>query len=130
MNPAQLIRCPCCGQEQRSIPRLDELAVALGLNGDIKKLFDILAASRGRFLRTRELADLMWDGAEGGPDQWQRELYVYISRLRALLTRYPIVQIEHLKGGGSTRLIARWAISRPVGGTGYELAPVPERVAA
>jgi hypothetical protein len=124
MNTAIKPCCPTCGQAVQHAPRLDELCVALGLTGNVKRLFNILAAARGRYLSTDEIGEIIWmDREDGGPDDVNKSVHVHILRLRALLAGREVAL--DLLNGKSPQARLVWRVNS-FGKLGYQL----EKVAA
>lgn len=121
-------RCPTCGHQFTALPRIDATISALGLVGDQKRLFTILAAGRGRYLTIKEIVSILWDGDEdGGPNAADKSIHVHIARLRAALASYPLV-IEggRSKVGGFS--LHGWSIAC-MKHEGYQLVPTREAAA-
>ena len=115
------LHCPACGQAVPDLPRLDDLAAALALSGDVKRLFFILAAARGRFMSQEEIAEILWgDRADGGPDQAANVIGVHIVNLRRRLASWPVSIDAKGSRPRSVRMVARWSIETSHG-HGYQL---------
>lgn len=115
MNAHAHPHCPCCGQAVPDLPRLDSVIVGAGLSGQLKQLFVILSASRGRYLSYRDLAQIMFgDREDGGPDNAEGHIRVLVNHLRREIAGY-FVKIDTSPGrrGSHARLI--WSVETRYG---------------